>query len=304
MDASSIRTVRVLVNMKSGLMWSFDSLREAVARHWDIAGRKLTYQFCKSPSDGTSKAMEAVADNIDLVLVAGGDGTVNSIGCSLIGTDTCIGVIPSGSGNGFARHFGIPLGPAKAAAALADATIKSIDVGKVNGRPFLVTCSMAWDASIVRSFEKSLVRGVLPYIFAGVNEFFQYRPQPVRVRMDDREEVAYSDPIVFTVANLSQYGGGAVIAPNAESDDGCLEAIIALKRDVPQFLINFPRLFDGSVDKIKELITSKFRKLVVLRDNEADIQVDGELVSAGREISIEVVPSALNVLVPESGRHK
>jgi diacylglycerol kinase (ATP) len=304
MQMHDIRTVRILVNMKSGLLWSFDALRTAVSEHWDVPGRKVTYQFCKSAEDGTSKALEAVSDGIDLVLVAGGDGTVNTIGCSLIGTDTSIGVIPSGSGNGFARHFGIPLGPDKAVRALADATIKSIDVGKVNGRPFLVTCSMAWDASIVRSFEKSLVRGVLPYIFAGVNEFIQYKAQPVRVSIDGGEPVEYKDPIVFTVANLSQYGGGAVIAPSAQSDDGYLEGILALTRDLPQLLVNFPRLFDGSVDKIRELITFKFKKLTVERDHEADIQVDGELVTSGKSIEIEVIPSALKVLVPVEGRDR
>ncbi len=304
MQMHDIRTVRLLVNMKSGLSWSFDALRAAVSEHWDVPGRQVTYQFCKSAEDGTSKALEAVSDGIDLVLVAGGDGTVNTIGCSLIGTDTTIGVIPSGSGNGFARHFGIPLGPDKAVRALADAKIKTIDVGKVNGRPFLVTCSMAWDASIVRSFEKSLVRGVLPYIFAGVNEFIQYKAQPVRVRIDDGDSVEYKDPIVFTVANLSQYGAGAVIAPSAQSDDGYLEGILALTRDLPQLLVNFPRLFDGSVDKIRELITFKFKKLSVERDHEADIQVDGELVTSGKSIEIEVIPSALKVLVPVAGRDK
>lgn len=304
MDMPQIKSVRLLVNMKSGLLWSFDALREAVSKHWDVEGRKVTYQFCKSPADGTAKAKEAVNEGVDLVLVAGGDGTVNTIGCSLIGTDTTIGVIPSGSGNGFARHFNIPLGPDKAVKALADATIKKIDVGKVNGRPFLVTCSMAWDASIVRSFEKSLVRGVLPYIFAGVNEFFQYKAQPIRVSIDGNDPVEYTDAIVFTVANLSQYGGGAVIAPNAKSDDGKLEAIIALNRDLPQLLVNFPRLFDGSVNKIRELITAKFCKLVVERDHEAEIQVDGELVPAGNRISIEVVPASLKVLVPRAGKSR
>ena len=304
MQLPEIKTVRVLVNMKSGLLWSFESLRDAVTKYLDVRGRKVAYQFCKSPADGTAKAVDAVADGVDLVLVAGGDGTVNTIGCALIGTDTCIGVVPSGSGNGFARHFGIPLGPAKAVSALMESTIKCIDVGKVNGRPFLVTCSMAWDASIVRSFEKSLVRGVLPYIFAGVNEFFLYQPQPVRVSMDSGTFQEYRDPIVFTAANLSQYGGGAVIAPKAASDDGHLESVIALKKDLPQLLVNFPRLFDGSVDRIRELITAKFRQMVIERDHEADIQVDGELVPAGKRITIEVVPSALKVLVPRSGMYR
>lgn len=284
--------------MKSGLKWSFDSLRKAVSKYWDIDGRNVTYQFCKSPDDGTAKAVKAVKDGVDILLAAGGDGTVNSIGRALLGTQTSLGVIPSGSGNGFARHFGIPLGVDKAVQSLSSGVIRSIDVGTVNGKPFLVTCSMAWDASIVRSFQKSLFRGILPYIFAGLNEFFQYRPQPVRVSFDGGAETEYADPIVFTVANLSQYGGGAVIAPDARSDDGYLESIIALNRDLPQLIVNFPRLYDGSLNEIKELKTTKFRKLIIDRDHNADIQVDGELVPARHRIVIEVKPAALNVLIP------
>lgn len=296
--------VRILVNMKSGLQWSFDALRKAVTKHWDTCDRNVTYQFCTSPSDGTKKAVAAVKDGVDVVLAAGGDGTVNSIGRALIGTNTAIGVIPSGSGNGFARHFGIPLGLQKAAASLAAGRVKSIDVGTVNGQPFLVTCSMAWDASIVRSFERSRVRGILPYIFAGVNEFIMYKPQPVWVSIDGTEEVLYRDPIVLTVANLSQYGGGAVIAPGALSDDGELECIIALNSDLPQLMVNFPRLFDGSVDRIRELVSVRFRNMHIRRGHNSDIQVDGELVRAGRDISIGIMPAALKVLVPGGSENR
>lgn len=292
------KKVRVLVNPKSGVGRSFDGIRRSLSRHWESAGHELTYQFCLSVEDGMKKARIAVEDGIDIVLVAGGDGTVNTIGRTLIGTNTALGIIPTGSGNGFARHFEIPLGVEEAVRSLLTDKTILVDVGLVNGTPFLVTCSMAWDASIVESFEKSLFRGVLPYIFAGVNEYFQYEPQDMEIEIDGEETISLKEVVVFTVANLSQYGGGAVIAPHARADDGYLELVVAVKKDMPWLIANLPRLFDGTIHKMPQLITRRFRRLKVVRGRPASIQVDGELQDGPCELSVSVNTSALKVLVP------
>ena len=76
---------------------------------------------------------------------------------------------------------------------------------------------MAWDASIAKSFARSPIRGFLPYVLAGVQELFEYTPQDMAVVIDDRQTVEFAAPMVFTIANLSQYGGGAKIAPRARA---------------------------------------------------------------------------------------
>ncbi len=297
-ESSSLRKVRVLINPKSGLPRFFTTMRLAFDQHWEGEGVDLSYQFTQSKDDGISKAQRAVEEGVDTVLVSGGDGTVSTIGRVLIGTDTVMGVIPSGSGNGFARHFGVPLNAANAVEALARGTEKTIDVGVVNDIPFFVTCSMAWDAAIVRTFDKSPLRGILPYIFAGVQEFFEYRPQNMTVSLTEGEEMDLKLPVVFTVANLTQYGGGAIIAPKAKENDGCLELIIALQRDFPIVLANLVRLFDGSIDRIPRIITRSTRGLKIRREKPDLIQVDGEAVEAPEDIEISVRPNALKVLVP------
>lgn len=292
------KKIRVIINPKSGLLWSFDTLRKAIDKYWDLPENEIFYQFTKSIDDGITKARRAVDERVDVLLVAGGDGTVNTIGRQLIGSKTAIGIIPAGSGNGFARHFEIPLGPEKAVKALAEAKVKRIDVGMVNKAPFLVTCSMAWDASIVRSFEKSLFRGILPYVFAGVNEFIRYKPQEIRFELDSGEEMVIPDPVVFTIANLTQFGAGAKIAPQAKADDGFLELVIARNKDIPTLVSQIHRLFDGTVHKLPQLTTRRFKQLKVHRQHSDNIQIDGEVVEEGREIVVEVLPSCLNILVP------
>jgi diacylglycerol kinase family enzyme len=294
------RRTLVLVNPKSGLPWSFGVLRKAVSRSWESAGGGVYYQFSTSAEDGYAKARDAVKSGFDCVLVAGGDGTVNTVGRALMGTDVVLGVIPAGSGNGFARHFEIPLSPDRAVDALAGAQVVEIDVGLLGDLPFFVTASMAWDASIVRSFQRYPLRGVIPYVFAGVQELFEYQPQDMTVIVDGGMEIEYPAPMVFTVANLTQFGGGARIAPSAKPDDGQLELVVALRQDIPALVANLMRLFDGSIGKIPAVHIQRFKTLHVRRQREAAIQVDGELVRAPVEVDIRVRERALRVLVPES----
>lgn len=288
----------MLVNPKSGVGSPFAAMRRALDRYWDVTGTELCYQFCQSSTDGFSKGSRAVERGFDTVLVAGGDGTVSTVGRALIGSGTSLGVIPAGSGNGFARHFGIPLSPGRAVAALRNGSPTNIDVGYVDEHPFLVTCSMAWDAAIVRSFEKLPIRGVVPYIFAGVQEFFEYQPQDMELRLDGGAVLECPDPLVFTIANLTQYGGGARIAPHAEADDGFLELVMARRQDIAILLANMVRFFDGTTDRIPRVVTKRFRRLTVRRERAAPIQVDGELVEAGAELEVTVRHAALKVLVP------
>ena len=176
-----LRKVRVLVNPKSGLGASFDSFWGIIETSFGGKHTDVSYQFSNDIADGKRKTERAVQDGVDTILVAGGDGMVNSIGSVLAGTSTALGVIPTGSGNGFARHFGIPLDIPGAVKALAHARRAAIDVGTANGRPFFVTCSMAWDAAIVRSFETFPFRGIAPYVFAAAAELIGYDPQPLNI---------------------------------------------------------------------------------------------------------------------------
>ena len=292
--------VRILINPNSGMGVALDRIHGALIEHWDKPGNDLSIQFSTSKEDGQAKARRAVEDGVGRLLVIGGDGMVNTIGSVLIGTDTALGVIPAGSGNGFARHFDIPLDLVKATVALASATVQRIDVGYADGRPFFVTCSLAWDAALVNIFEKSPVRGVLPYIFAGVYQFFDYTPQPFTLCVDDGETFTIDDPQVCTVANLSQYGGGAQIAPGAKADDGQLLLVTVRKRDMPIIVLMLGKLFDGTIGQLSGIHTKPFRTLTVQRKTPGPMQLDGELLSAPAEVKITVQQRALNVLVPQT----
>ena len=293
-----MKRVLVLVNPNSGLPGSFSTMRAAFDTHFEARGICVLYAITQSKRDGAVKAKMAQELGCDVVIVVGGDGTVSTVGKALMDTPVAMGVVPAGSGNGFARHFGIPLNVSQAVAALADAQVCEIDVGLVNDRPFFVTFSAAWDAAIVKSFDRSPVRGILPYVFSAVYEFLEYRPQDMQVVLDGEERLELLRPVVFTVANLSQFGGGARIAPHADAADGQLELVVGQQQDMPVILSNLVRLFDGTIQRVPRLITRTFAELTIERERADPIQLDGELIEAERELKVTVKPRCLRTLVP------
>ena len=299
----SFSTIHVLVNRKSGTSWSFDRLEQAIAEHWDSGQTEVTYAFTHSKADGIAKARRARDAGIDLLAVAGGDGTVSTIAAELLGSRTCLAAIPIGSGNGFCRHFGIPLDLPNAIAALANGRVRTMDVGRANGQPFLVTCSMAWDAALVEEFNRSPFRGFLPYFVAGVVQYFEYKRQPMKATLDSGESFDLKAPVMFTIANLSQYGGGAILTNDACPEDGQLELIVARQKDVPAILSGIGMLIKGSISDLPKMIYRQFKEIHVERRDATPIQLDGELVESPRDVTVRVEPSALHVLTPFAVRY-
>lgn len=287
----------VLLNPKSGIRAPGMPLLRAMEEAMD--GRAdLSFQISRSVEDGRAKTRRAVERGAETVVVVGGDGMVNSIGAELVGTGTELAVIPTGSGNGWARHFGMPLSMSGAARALPRCVRRSMDVGYVNDRPFFVTCSLAWDAALVEAFERYPVRGVLTYVVAGAQELGSYPRQAFSARLDGAPARRFPDPLVFTVANLTQYGGGARIAPGACADDGWLELVVLERAKAARAIGRIGALFHGNVDRIPEIETIRFRSMRVVREKAGPIQLDGEVVDSGPEVRIEIRPRALRIRVP------
>jgi diacylglycerol kinase (ATP) len=290
--------VRALINPKSGVHLMPEAVIRIIRDVWDVPGASFDLQESLNPEDGKAKVRQAVADGVDLLIVAGGDGMVNTLGSELIGTRVAMAVLPTGSGNGFARHFGIPLLVRQAALALRNGQRVRIDVGVAAKRPFFVTCGLAWDAELTQTFQRLPVRGMPSYIFAGLRHYFTYEPQHYHLIVDN-EPLDVVRPLIFTVANLSQYGGGVKIAPDAKHDDGLLTMVVIPQTDTLRQLSQMYRLIDGAVWKVSDLETRKFRTMHIEREKTGVIQMDGEVHEAGREFSIEVLPAALDVIVPQ-----
>jgi len=295
------QNIRVIINPKSGVAppLTISAMLKATQDAWEDGQRTISYQFSQSPEDARKKTRQAIEDQVDTVAVVGGDGMVNMVGSEMLGSNIPIAVIPTGSGNGFARHFGIPLQLSKAAETLNRGHVIEIDVGEVNNEHiFLVTCSMAWDADVLKQYEKIPARGVLPYWLSGVVGLIEFQPQNISVSADGAEMADYEKPMICTIANLNQWGGGAKIAPQACADDGIMELVITERKDSFVIATNLYKLFMGTVDQVPEVKTTPFSTLEVVRERPSRIQLDGELVDCDANLSVKVLPKALKVLVP------
>jgi diacylglycerol kinase (ATP) len=291
-----MKQILVLINPKSGTGGPYRYI-SAIEKVWDTPEHDLSFQFSQSAEDGAEKVQRAIARGTETILVVGGDGMVNSIGCELVGTDVNLGVLPAGSGNGFARHFQIPLNPDAAAKALLKGFIKRIDVGKANDRLFFVTCSMAWDGALVKSFEKYPFRGLVPYVLAGAQQLFEYKAQPFHIEIDGKP-MDFKQPLIFTVANLSQFGSDFLVAPDAKADSGNLELVAVEKNDIPQVLSQIHRFIEKTFHHHPLVTNCHFKTMTVHRKSASPLQIDGELMKAENTVHIEVIPNALNVIVP------
>ena len=140
------------------------------------AGREYEIAYIQGPGDGARLSREGVAQGCDLVVAAGGDGTVNAVAQGLVGSTAALAVIPAGSGNGFARSMGIPLDQPAALRLLLAPEIITMDVGTINDRYFFNMAGIGLDAAISKSFEQYGRRGKGTYFLAGTKTFFTYKP--------------------------------------------------------------------------------------------------------------------------------
>ncbi len=247
--------------------------------------------------DHVRELAEREARNGALMVVAvGGDGTVNMAAQGLIGTETILGVIPTGSGNGFARNVGIPLRLEKALELIKEPDIATIDVGSVDDRIFLVTCGIGWEAVIASVFEGSRVRGIFPYATAAISTFLQYEPQQVEITAEPGGWRYSGRPMMLSIANMRELGVNVTISPEARSDDGLLDICMIPRQDLLGVLKYTPEMFRQRTDTIPGYVRRLATDLVIRRQIAGNIHVDGNPFPSGEEISIKVLPAALRIV--------
>jgi len=187
-------------------------------------GCEVMYSVTQYPGHASELAIKASGEGYDMVVAVGGDGTVNEVAQSLIGTDTPMGIIPIGSGNGLARELGLSTNMKKSARTLIEGKTIRIDVCSINNQRFLCTGGIGFDAQIANQMSRVSSRGFFRYIQLVVRESIFYKPTKVRMKIDGvRLEQSV---FLVTFANASQFGNNAFIAPGASMTDGIIDVIV------------------------------------------------------------------------------
>lgn len=249
------------------------------------------------PGHASDLASQASSNGIDIVVAVGGDGTVNEVARTLIHTNTALGIIPCGSGNGLARHLLIPMDVRKSIEVINKCKIHSLDYGVINGLPFFCTCGMGFDAFISLKFAMSKKRGPITYAENVLKEGLKYQPETYTIESEN-EKQQYKAFLV-SCANASQYGNNAYIAPQASMSDGLLDIIIMEPFDIleaPQISID---LFNKTLNKNSKIKTFKAKKLHIHRSNPGVIHYDGDPVMTGEDIDVSVEHEGIKIVVNE-----
>ncbi len=251
--------------------------------------------FTQKAEDTQRLSKEAVEKKANIIVAVGGDGTINQIAKNIVNTTSVLGVIPQGSGNGFARYLRIPLDAKKAIDVLNNYKVKIIDSASINEEFFVNVAGVGFDAHVASKFATSK-RGFWAYAKITIREFSQYKLKNYILEVDG--ETLNKKAFLITFSNGDQYGNNAFIAPGADMQDGLLD--IAILKNVK--ITTMPRLafemFTQRFNRSKDVEIIKGKQIRLVRENAAMVNIDGEPFEMGKEILIKVIPSSLQVLIP------
>jgi diacylglycerol kinase family enzyme len=300
--------VTLIINPISGArLWGELADRVEVARAALAATQDTRIVVSERRGHVRELAAAAVSAGSQLVMVWGGDGSMNEAASALAGTGIPLGLVPAGSGNGLARDLRIPLQPAAAIAAALRGKPRVIDGGDVNGRLFFNVAGVGLDAHIASCFDRAPRRGLRTYLQISARELMSYVPTNYRIAHDEgldhpsgiaaRVAPTHRRAVLVTIANSPQFGNGARIAPAARVDDGRLDLVVY--EEVSRFstICAAPRLFTGGIERVRGFTTCQIVRARIESDQPMRFHVDGEPADGGTALDVRVVPGALSVIV-------
>lgn len=286
------RKILFIINPVSG-SGKQKQLKDKIPRFLNT-GFQPEIRFTERPGHAGAIARDAIGV-YDVVIAVGGDGTVHEVGCSLIGTETVLGIIPTGSGNGLARYLKIPMDMERALEAINHSTPRAIDSVRVNDAAFINVAGIGFDALIGHLFADHGQRGFLSYVQLALWEFLRFVPKRYRVIVDGVEYVEKAFLISF--ANASQWGNNAYIAPKAKIDDGFVDVCFLKEFPVSQCPLIASRIFAKTIDSSRYMTIIRGKRINVVSDEPLKAHLDGEPVIFSGRIIMDVLPLSLWVLV-------
>jgi len=260
--------------------------------------------FTEYAGHATEMAYQYARMGFDAVVAVGGDGTVNEVAKGLVESQkskvesarqTALGIIPMGSGNGFARHLNIPMRPNKAIEMINHSEPISVDYGLANDKVFVSTCGTGFDALIADHFAGSNKRGFMTYVQNVLKDAFSYQPQTYHI-VGDGLDVTHK-AFLITFANANQWGNDAMIAPKASVQDGKMDIMLMSSHALLVSASLALRLFAGSIDDSHFMDTLRAKEVTLEREEAAPFHLDGDPVEMPKDIHIRIISDGLKVLV-------
>ncbi len=289
-------TITFIINPVAGRKGK-NKFERRLKKKFGDEGFRVRSCFTQYPSHAHEFALNEVKAGTDIIVAVGGDGTINEVARALIGTDNVLGIIPLGSGNGFARHFGVPLSINKALRTLERGKVRAIDVGYINNRAFLCTTGIGFDAETGYFFSHYDRRGLLSYMFSFIRVFRDYKP--VEYKIEINGNVRTFEAFFINIANISQFGYHFYVAPKASTEDGFLDLVVVRKFPKWKGVFLAFRSFFGTIHKSRYVYNELAKEIKLLEPTHRKLlHVDGDPEFSEGTVHYSLVPGSLKVILP------
>lgn len=291
------KNILAIINPVSGI-GSKDKIPRLIDTVVDNERNDVSIVISEYAGHAREIAAQAVQDGFDVVVAIGGDGTVNEVGSALCGTDTALAIVPSGSGNGLARHLRISMNASRALQVLNNGVKAQFDYCTVNDKPFFCVCGMGFDAAVSNKFANEGTRGFITYIKTALTEYINYKPQAYKIDIDDKSMT--DKAFVIACCNAAQYGNNAYIAPRATMQDGLIDVTVMHPFNPVVSPLIGARLFLRQLNVDNHVSIYRGKHVVIERRHDDVIHIDGDPVMMPARVVIENVSKGINILVPPS----
>ncbi|MBJ6117974.1 hypothetical protein JAO76_07225 [Pontibacter sp. BT310] len=258
----------------------------------------INYTFYKTTGDKDDEAIKSLIEKNkpDAVFAVGGDGTVSHVGALLIGTNTPLGIIPLGSGNGLSKDLNIPQDTEEALELIHRHVIRNIDTLDINGQPSIHLSDLGFNALVVKRFSDGETRGPGAYAWIAMQEFLSYEPKFYTIETDN--ERFEGEAFMVTIANANAFGSNANINPTGILNDGRFEICLIERFPKAAALGILYKLYTNSIDESVYTRKLSCRKAVIHNTNHEVMHIDGEPVNFGEEVRVTIKPKSLKVILP------
>ncbi len=289
------KKILFIINPKSGI-GKYKLLASYIEKALDKDLFDYDILYTKYAGHGTELAQEAVRKSYNIVVVSGGDGTINEIAKALVGSETLLGIIPVGSGNGLAHHLKIPINPIQAIEIINKTKSITIDTANVNNNLFVSIAGVGFDALVAKKFTKVKRRGFLSYFKIIAKEYPKYKPLNYVINIDGKQFARKA--LFISFANSDQFGYNTTIAPKAKIDDGMIDVCIVKKIPIIELPFLAHLLYWKQIDKSKFIETIKGKKIIIEQEKKSTVNIDGEAVKLEKDLVVKINPLSLKIIIP------
>lgn len=295
MESGMPQRLVFIINPISGKKLKGGERRRRVEAFLEREGVEATIVESEYAGHACELAQSAIKNGARRLICIGGDGTINEVGRAVVRTDCEFALVPMGSGNGLARHLGIPLNFEAALKLAVSGNAVAIDTGEAGGRPFFNVMGIGFDAEVSRLFNETNARGLISYVRESWKAYRTFRSSTFSVESaTDKQSL---DVYILAVANSSQYGNNVYIAPDASITDGKLDLVVISNPTFVAFFVIVWRMLRKKIYSSPRVTSICSESFILKSDDGGHYHVDGEVFPRGPEMTVKVCPKSLNIVV-------